>query len=105
MALTIRKTAMAAMMTSTIEPAAVAVPRKSMSAPSRRRLGSPPPPPGEPAEVAGRVCWLKGVLSGQVLDGAGNLGPDRLGQRGVAQLVERGLALGAGGVAQEALDE
>src|SRR5690242_940834 len=96
---------MAAMMMSTIEPAAVAVPRKIMSAPSRRFLGRPPPPPGEPAEVAGSVCWLNAVLSGQVLDGGGDLGLDRLGQRGVAQLLQLALARGAHGVAEEALDQ
>src|SRR5690349_25017419 len=59
---TIRKIAMATMMTRTIEPAEVATARKIRSAPNRWPLGRPPPPP-ETGVLAGAVGVIGGAAT------------------------------------------
>src|SRR6185437_12432870 len=104
-ALAIRNTAIAMMMTSTTVPAAVVVPRNSVSAPKRRLRGSAPPPPGIPTEVVSRVSRLNadGPSLGQVANGGRDLRPDGLRKRRVAEVGQRLLPVGAARVREEAL--
>src|SRR3954463_10732389 len=96
---------MATMMTRTRAPAAVVSSRNIRSAPNRWPRGRAPPPPetGASAGGVGRDC--SAMVSGQAADRGGNLGLQLRRQRRVADLAQLGLAVGAGDVAEEALDE
>src|SRR3954451_13097960 len=96
---------MATMMTRTRAPAAVVSSRNIRSAPNRWPRGRAPPPPETGASAGVVVSDCSAMVSAQAADRGGNLGLQLRRQRRVADLAQLGLAVGAGDVAEEALDE